>query len=88
MSCALKVLVDPARRSILQSLRGGALGLETLDGLRVAERTALAEHLRALRRAGLLREQRDERGSGVRYALAQERVHELAVFLRAVVREV
>jgi DNA-binding transcriptional ArsR family regulator len=86
MDCALKAIADPRRRAILRSLRGGSLSAEALDTLRAAQGDGLVEQLRVLRRAGLLRELPGR--EGVRYALAADRLHELAVFLRTVVAEV
>jgi DNA-binding transcriptional ArsR family regulator len=88
MSCVLKTITDPRRRAILRALGGGPLRAEDLRRQSAVELPELADHLAALRRSGLVREQGDEQGGGLRYVLAREPIHELAVFLRAVAREV
>jgi len=85
MSCVLKAIADAPRRTILRSLRAGALPAAALVELTQVAEPGLAEHLRVLRRAGLLRERRGEGGPS--YLLERERVHELAVRLRTVVAE-
>ena len=87
MSSTLRAIAHPTRRGILRSLHGRPLPLDALNGLGVAPPAELTEHLRLLRQAGLVREQRDEAGAAC-YALAYERLHELAVFLRGMVEEV
>jgi DNA-binding transcriptional ArsR family regulator len=85
MSCVLKAIADAPRRTILRSLRTGALPAGTLGELAHVPEGALAEHLRVLQRAGLLSERRDP--AGPRYLLERERVHQLALRLRTVVTE-
>ena len=82
MSCPLKAIAESPRRTILRSLGGGALPAGDLGALAAMPERGLAEHLRVLRRAGLLREQR---GIGSpSYRLERDRLHELAERLRAV----
>lgn len=51
-------LADPTRRSIFERLRGGALAVgEIARGFPVS-RPAVSQHLRVLKEAGLVREQR------------------------------
>ena len=86
MPCALKAIAESPRRAILRSLRFGALPRTDLaEELAHVPEPSLAEHLRVLRRAGLLHERRG--AGGPSYLLARGRVHELAVRLRTVVAE-
>lgn len=82
MPCILTTLTDPTRRTILRSLRGGALSADALADHAAASRRDLTDHLRALRRAGLLQEERSV--DGACYALRREPLRELAAFLRTV----
>ena len=82
MSCPLKALADPPRRTILRSLRSGELREPDLGALTAMSGTGLAEHLRVLRVAGLLREER--RGGRPSYRLERERLRDLALRLRSV----
>jgi DNA-binding transcriptional ArsR family regulator len=55
---ALQALADPTRREILERLRRGPLPVgEVADGLPVS-RPAVSQHLRVLKDAGLVSEQR------------------------------
>jgi DNA-binding transcriptional ArsR family regulator len=83
MSCVLKAIADAPRRTILRSLLDGALPAEVLGQRANLPQPALAEHLRVLRRAGLLSERRGQ--DGTRYRLERERFRQLASQLRAVV---
>jgi len=85
MTCVIKAIADPARQIILRSLHEGGLSLEALERAGLDPEVDLAHHLRVLRRAGLLREQPDQREA--RYVLDYERLHDLAAFLQAVVEE-
>ena len=82
MSCPLKAIADPPRRTILRSLRSGALPVRELGELATVSPTVLAEHLRVLRRAGLLREERQ--AGPTSYRLEHERLRDLALRLRTV----
>ena len=82
MSCPLKAIADPPRRTILRSLRSGALEARELGELTAVSRSGLAEHLRVLRGAGLLREER--KGGPPSYRLERERLRDLALRLRSV----
>lgn len=56
---ALGALGDPTRRAIFERLRGGALSVgEIAQGVPVS-RPAVSQHLRVLRRAGLVSERRE-----------------------------
>ena len=55
----LDALGDPTRRQIFESLRGGPRSVgELADGLPVS-RPAVSQHLRVLKRAGLVSDRRD-----------------------------
>ena len=82
MSCPLKAIAESPRRTILRSLGGGAMLAGDLGTLAAMPKQGLAEHLRVLRRAGLLREQQG--GGSPSYRLERDRLHELAERLRAV----
>ena len=86
MACVLKAIAESPRRAILRSLRFGSLpAVDLADELAHLPEPSLAEHLRVLRRARLLRERRGV--GGLDYLLESERVHELAARLRTVVAE-
>lgn len=64
----LKVLSDPTRMKVLESLRIGPQHVNTLMKNLKIEQTLLSHHLRALRDAGLVLSKRD--GKAVLYRLA------------------
>jgi DNA-binding transcriptional ArsR family regulator len=54
---ALEVLADPTRRQVFEALRAGPLAVgEIAKGLPVS-RPAVSQHLRALKQAGLVRDE-------------------------------
>ena len=56
---AIAALADPTRRAVFESLRGGPKPVvEIARGLPVS-RPAVSQHLRVLRKAGLVRERRE-----------------------------
>jgi DNA-binding transcriptional ArsR family regulator len=56
---ALTALADPTRRAVFERLRGGPRPVgEIAEGLPVS-RPAVSQHLRVLKEAGLVTEQRD-----------------------------
>src|SRR5947209_948240 len=69
-SCAdkLKVLADPTRLAVIESLKGGAQHVGTLMKNLNVEQTLMSHHLKALRAAGLVVSERD--GKAVLYRLA------------------
>ena len=52
-------VADPARRAILEHLRGGALSAGELASRFSVSRPAVSRHVRVLRDAGLVRQTRD-----------------------------
>jgi DNA-binding transcriptional ArsR family regulator len=69
-SCAdkLKVLADPTRLAVLESLKAGPQHVGTLMKKLKIEQTLLSHHLKTLRMAGLVESKRD--GKAVLYRLA------------------
>jgi DNA-binding transcriptional ArsR family regulator len=56
---ALTALADPTRRRVFERLRGGRLPVSRIaQGLPVS-RPAVSQHLKILKKAGLVREERD-----------------------------
>ncbi|MGA2492178.1 MAG: metalloregulator ArsR/SmtB family transcription factor [Roseiarcus sp.] len=79
---ALAVLADPTRRAIFEQLRAGPRPVNALAmGLPVS-RSAVSQHLKALKDAGLV----GERAEGTRriYALRQEGLRDLRDWLDSV----
>ena len=56
---ALDALGDPTRRQIFESLRGGPRSVGELAAGVPVSRPAVSQHLRVLKRAGLVRDSRD-----------------------------
>ena len=52
-------IADPTRRALLDRLRGGGAPVAELASLFPMTRPAISKHLGVLRRAGLVREQRE-----------------------------
>jgi DNA-binding transcriptional ArsR family regulator len=76
---ALAILADPTRRKVFERLRAGPRPVNALaEGLPVS-RPAVSQHLKALKRAGLV----EERSEGVRriYSLRREGLMELREWL-------
>ena len=69
-ACAekLKVLSDPTRMRVLESLRDGPKHVNALMKVLKIEQSLLSHHLQALRAAELVESERD--GKGVLYKLA------------------
>ena len=64
---ALAALSDPTRRAVLERLRAGPASVQQIaDGLPVS-RPAVSQHLKALREAGLVRD--EPRGSARIYSI-------------------
>lgn len=57
-SSALRALADPTRRTILERLRRGPSPVGLLAAELPVTRPAVSQHLRVLKEAGLVREQR------------------------------
>jgi DNA-binding transcriptional ArsR family regulator len=55
---ALSALADPTRRTVFETLRRGPRSVGDLAGGLPVSRPAVSQHLRVLKRAGLVREQR------------------------------
>jgi DNA-binding transcriptional ArsR family regulator len=55
---ALAALADPTRRTVLETLRHGPLAVGELAAGLPVSRPAVSQHLRVLKRAGLVRERR------------------------------
>lgn len=73
-------LAHPVRRRILDSLlAGGRTAQEIADGFDLA-RPSVAEHLAALKRAGLVRSDRD--GRFQRYSITPSPLHEVQAWLQ------
>jgi DNA-binding transcriptional ArsR family regulator len=80
-------IADPVRREILTRLRDGPLPAGAIASRFAISRPAVSRHLRVLRDAGLIEEQRPEADRRVRvYTLRAEPVEELAGWLDAVSR--
>jgi DNA-binding transcriptional ArsR family regulator len=72
---ALAVLSDPTRLEVLERLRAGPLTVGQLaDGMPVS-RPAVSQHLRALKNAGLVRD--EPRGTARLYRIHAEGLREL-----------
>ncbi len=56
---ALAALADPTRRLVFERLRGGARPVGALAAGLPVSRPAVSQHLRVLKEAGLVREQRE-----------------------------
>jgi DNA-binding transcriptional ArsR family regulator len=85
MTCVLKAIADPTRRTMLRSFSVAA-ELPASDFDTAPLEPVVRRHLRVLRRAGLLVEQ--PRGAGSpSYRLERARLRELATFLRSLVDE-
>jgi DNA-binding transcriptional ArsR family regulator len=66
-SLALSALSDPTRRAVFERLRAGPASVQQIaDGLPVS-RPAVSQHLKALREAGLVRD--EPRGSARIYSI-------------------
>jgi DNA-binding transcriptional ArsR family regulator len=55
---ALTALADPTRRTVFETLRGGPRSVGDLARGLPVSRPAVSQHLRVLKRAGLVRERR------------------------------
>lgn len=55
---AIAALADPTRRSVFETLREGPRSVGDLAGGLPVSRPAVSQHLRVLKRAGLVRERR------------------------------
>ncbi len=80
-------LADPTRRAILELLKATdrSTAGEIAAAFPTVGRTAVSAHLRVLRNARLVSEQRD--GKYRRYRLGPNRAAEVAAFLRSVYAE-
>lgn len=56
-----RAIADPTRRSLLEALRGGPLSVNRLAEAFPVSRPAISKHLRYLREAGLVSEERQGR---------------------------
>jgi DNA-binding transcriptional ArsR family regulator len=76
---ALTALSDPTRRSILEHLAEGPSAVGELAGLLPISRPAVSQHLKVLKEAGLVFEERD--GARRIYQLNPDGVGELRDYL-------
>jgi DNA-binding transcriptional ArsR family regulator len=76
---ALAVLANPTRRKVFERLRAGPRPVNVLAAGLPVSRPAVSQHLRALRKAGLV----EERSEGARriYSLRREGLMELRDWL-------
>jgi DNA-binding transcriptional ArsR family regulator len=76
---ALTVLADPTRRKVFERLRAGPRPVNVLAAGLPVSRPAVSQHLKALKKAGLV----EERSEGVRriYSLRREGLTELRDWL-------
>jgi DNA-binding transcriptional ArsR family regulator len=76
---ALVVLADPTRRQVFERLRAGPRPVNLLAAGLPVSRPAVSQHLKALKKAGLV----EERSEGVRriYSLRREGLVELREWL-------
>ncbi len=78
-SKALAILADPTRRAVFETLRAGPLSVgEIAAGLPVS-RPAVSQHLKALKQAGLVRD--EARGTARIYRIHAEGLRELRDWL-------
>lgn len=78
---ALSALADPTRRAVFERLRGGPLSVGVLaEGLPVS-RPAVSQHLKALKAAGLVRDQ--SRGAARIYAIDTTGLADLRAWIDA-----
>ena len=56
-----RAIADPTRRALLEALRGGPLSVNRLAESFPVSRPAISKHLRCLRKAGLVTEERQGR---------------------------
>lgn len=56
-----RAIADPTRRRLLEALRGGPLSVNRLAAAFPVSRPAISKHLRCLREAGLVSEERQGR---------------------------
>jgi DNA-binding transcriptional ArsR family regulator len=56
---SLAALADPTRRQVFEQLRSGGRSVGTIAGHLPVSRPAVSQHLKVLKEAGLVREQRD-----------------------------
>ena len=79
MPSAFEIVAEPARRAILDQLRGGALPVGELSRLTGLSQPNTSRHLRIMRDAGVVRAQ--PAGQRRLYALRPEGLAELAGWL-------
>ncbi len=76
---ALATLADPTRRAVFETLRAGPASVAQIaDGLPVS-RPAVSQHLKALKQAGLVRD--EARGTARIYRIHAEGLRELREWL-------
>src|SRR6202022_1388551 len=78
---ALAVLADPTRRKVFERLRGGPRPVNLLAAGLPVSRSAVSQHLKVLKDAGLV----EERSEGVRriYSMRREGLTELREWLHS-----
>jgi DNA-binding transcriptional ArsR family regulator len=76
-----RAIADPTRRAILARLRAGPVAVNALAAAFEQSRPAISKHLRVLREAGLVTEER--RGRERLYRLRPESLREVADWLQA-----
>ena len=79
MDAALHALAEPTRREILELVRGGELTAGAVAARFDVTRSAISQHLRVLREAGLVSERRD--GTRRLYRARPEGLAELRTYL-------
>jgi len=74
-----KALADPTRRAIFEKLAAGSMNASALrDGMSISQ-PAMSQHLAALRKAGLVREERQ--GRFINYEVDPEGLVHIALWL-------
>ncbi len=76
---ALAALADPTRRAVFERLRGGARSVADLARGMPVSRPAVSQHLKALKEAGLVRD--EPRGAARIYRIHAEGLIELRAWL-------
>lgn len=76
---ALTALADPTRRAVLESLRGGGRSVGEIAANLPVSRPAVSQHLKALKEAGLVRD--EARGTARIYRIHADGLSELRAWL-------
>ena len=76
---ALEALADPTRRAVLEQLRGGERSVTEIAAHLPVSRPAVSQHLKVLKNAGLVRDER--RGAARIYRIHAPGLAELRTWL-------